>query len=361
MDGIDYISLDVPAIPADQVNELVAFHNSYYHTQRHSAQWIWQYQTHHAPKAVFTIARNEGRLIATQAMMPIPLRMGPVSILSSKSENTLLLPEYRGKGIMESLYEVAVAECGQKEISLIWGFTEAVKAFRRFGFSVLPAASFYRRIGRNPFVSLRHRLLKPASVKQKVASAAGYVLSLFKNWRAAPTPHVERLPGYRILQHRIDPRDLGRFKARSRQLFPQLISLELDSDYVEWRIRSHPFLKYTEYQVVWNKTLKAYAFVTQFQGTASVSELGAEGEYDATLLLARILEDYGNRCGEFSIMVNPGCPAALGIVAALRVLGFRFSDAWNLVVRDLSNDHRSHLSDLSNWNTSALWTEGYSM
>ena len=71
-----------------------------------------------------------------------------------------------------------------------------------------------------------------------------------------------------------------------------IVSLKLDMKYIDWRIRSHPFLKYQEYQVVSNSVLKAYAFVTLSDGNISISDIGSESEYACQLILSQIIKDY---------------------------------------------------------------------
>ena len=108
---------------------LVAFHNSYYGTDRTPEHWLWEYETYVPSKSVFACAEDSGKIIATQGMIPIPVQVGTGSVLSGKSESTLLLPAYRGSSLMADLYEYAVHNCGERGMQFLWGFTGAVKAF----------------------------------------------------------------------------------------------------------------------------------------------------------------------------------------------------------------------------------------
>ncbi len=137
--------------------DLVNFHNSYYGTRRKPEHWLWEYETYEPEKAVFVFAKDNGKLIATQGMIPIYMEVGTECVLSGKSENTLLLPPYRGTTTMRSLYEYAVENCVDCGMQFIWGFTGAVKAFEKFGFTNYPDIQMMVRPG-NIWVDIVSRI-----------------------------------------------------------------------------------------------------------------------------------------------------------------------------------------------------------
>jgi len=85
--------IDISLIRSEEILELVTFHNSFYRNHRKPEHWIWQYKTYQPDKVIFAVARDNGKLIATQAMMPVYMRVNDKPVLTGKSENTLLLKD----------------------------------------------------------------------------------------------------------------------------------------------------------------------------------------------------------------------------------------------------------------------------
>ena len=136
---------------------MVDFHNSYYGTKRRPEDWLWEYITYNPDKAVAVFATDSGKIIATQGMLPIYLVIGKKTVLAGKSESTLLLPTYRGTQIMQNLYEYAVGHCINNGMQFIWGFTGALTAFKKFGFTTYPDIQMMTRPG-NIWIGIHKRL-----------------------------------------------------------------------------------------------------------------------------------------------------------------------------------------------------------
>lgn len=352
---IDFTSLDL-----SQIIELVDFHNSYYGTSRKPEHWIWQYKTYEPSKAVFTTARHNGKLIATQAMMPIYMKVGDEPYLTGKSENTLLLPEYRGKKIMEDLYEYAVDLCRKLGIEFIWGFTPAAKAFRKFGFSVTPLTQTYWRPGINFFMGLFSYYQKPNPIWRKIAAMGKYGLEFLINIRRLVVPKMQVHPGYQEINERINLSQLNELFSKLNEVYPGLVSPHMDDKYIEWRIRNHPLFQYHEYQVRQNEELLAYAFVANFEGSILISDIASIAESATTYLLQRIVMKYRRYSGRFIFMINPKCCSQQNTVKIFNKFGFKAQSTNNLVFRDLSPSGTNEIP-LDKWNITGLWTEGYSM
>ncbi|MBK7966353.1 MAG: GNAT family N-acetyltransferase [Bacteroidetes bacterium] len=82
-------------------------------------------------------AFDKEELIGSQAAIPLNF-IGPEGkkLLTAKSEDTLLDPRYRGKGLFEKMYEVLFKECRSRGVVCIWGFTYAKKPFLKIGFQI---------------------------------------------------------------------------------------------------------------------------------------------------------------------------------------------------------------------------------
>ena len=358
---ISNISIDVKVLSKSQIQELLDFHNSYYGDNRIPEQWIWQYRTYNPDKVVFVVAHDDGKLIATQAMMPFYMNVGGERILTGKSENTLLLPEYRGKNIMENLYRYAIDRCKEIGMKTIWGFTPAVKAFQKFGFSTFSLPENHSRTGLNLFSCLASAFNQrgSSSLNRRLLSTAKNGFDYLRGLRYIP---FERLlnTSHRVIKLPVSEKytnDLDRLKQR------HLCSINpfLDDDFINWRIKKHPLFNYSEYRVIRSDILQAYAFVAeQKHGFVTISDIASTDKYSTRLLLHSIVKEHLKKAGKFRIIVNPKYALENEMLYNLRQLGFHKDSAFNLVVQDISGDNADKFKNLANWNITEFWTEGYS-
>jgi len=351
--------IDTTSVTLDQVFELVSFHNSNYGTNRKVDHWLWQYTGYDASKSVFTIARDHFKLIATQAMMPYYLTTKNGDILSGKSENTLLLLQYRNIGIMEKLYEYAVEYCGNCGMKLLWGFTPAVKAFSKFRFTSYEALETYEKPGLNFLYGIVSRFKQKDKAWRKYGSIGKYLVKYLLAIKRIP--EVEKKSGYEVSYERIGLNSFDKLYSRLRIQSPDMITLPYDERFLAWRIRRHPFFNYREYQVMHGKELRAYAFVVLNQGTLYISDLTSEDNHSTHILLYKILKDYFKYTEKFIIKVNPTDVLAQGEIMVLKKLGFIPCQTENLVLRLLSDENLEVFKTISNWHINGLWTEGYKM
>ena len=125
---------------ADDAPACNDFHNSYYGTSRTLAQWHWEFGRGPTDNGTipFVIALADGRVVGTQALIPIELVDSRGAYWSGKSEETLVAESMRGQHLFDRMYDVLLAEAQRRDIRFIWGFTPASHAFLRAGF-VIPA------------------------------------------------------------------------------------------------------------------------------------------------------------------------------------------------------------------------------
>ena len=105
---IDTINVDKTVI-----SQITEFHNQLYGDEKSVKDWEWQYSLYEPLHAIFTVLKNEDVIVATQAMMPIYIKIGFQTLLTGKSEDTLLHPEYRKKNLMAPFYEYNIKLCKQ--------------------------------------------------------------------------------------------------------------------------------------------------------------------------------------------------------------------------------------------------------
>ena len=120
----------------EDIVECNDFHNRAYGAKRSLAHWHWQFDQLLGGKRPFIVAKENGRVVGTQALMPITMLDPQGDILTAKSEETLVDPSMRGKGVFQNMYEPLMAFALEQGVQSIWGFTPANKAFEGIGFYV---------------------------------------------------------------------------------------------------------------------------------------------------------------------------------------------------------------------------------
>lgn len=75
-------------------------------------------------------------LVGTQGFIPYRGWWKDRAVLTSKSESTLVSPEYRGQKVFDRMYALGFDLCRQAGVDCIWGFTSAEKPFAKLGFDV---------------------------------------------------------------------------------------------------------------------------------------------------------------------------------------------------------------------------------
>lgn len=115
-----------------------ALHNKAYGVARNLDQWNWTFQNRLFPdlELPFIVAEDDGKIVGTQALIPIQMIDNDGVYWSAKSEETLVDINYRGHGLFEKMYEKAFEVAKKSNVQSIWGFTPARKAFLRVGFEI---------------------------------------------------------------------------------------------------------------------------------------------------------------------------------------------------------------------------------
>ncbi len=350
MNPTTYHTIDLPTIKPEQIDEILAFYNEGFGVRRTPAEWMWQYGTYKPDLTVFTVARHEGRIIATQAMMPIWLRVAGNRVLTGKAESTLLHPDFRGIKAMEPLYAYAIEECRGKGVKFLWAYTTAIRAARRWGYDNFPVTRQYLRPGFNFPVGFAARISTRAPLWRRAASGGKYALEYLRALTYASASRPPQPSGLVLSREPIQPKE-------TLELY---ITIDFDDGYLDWRLRKHPFRTYQDYQVRDRGTLRGYAWVSLFGGTLSISELWAETEEATALLMREIIADHARRSGQFMVMLNAESCQTAQTARVLTRFGFISKHAIPFINQDLSGGEYPEINDLANWNFSGLWTEGYS-
>lgn len=132
-------NIKISLLKESEIDDVVLFYNGIYKTDRDRKKFIWEFYDAPAGKSIYVIARDmtSNKIIGTQCAIPIELVLSDGrSILTAKSEDTLVDPEYRGLNIFENMYKLLFEACIRTGIRYIWGLTTAQKPFLRLGFEI---------------------------------------------------------------------------------------------------------------------------------------------------------------------------------------------------------------------------------
>lgn len=161
------------------------FHRDVGSQEASASTLLWQYCSKTLPMdGVIVGAFINGRLVGTQALIPLRAVMDGREILSAKSEHTLLDPACRGLGVFSAMYEVAFEWAAKEGIACIWGFTSAIKPFAAAKFQI-GQELFDEAIAVRPFSYLATRFLgfKPSAVTSNVQSPIRMPASAVGNFK----------------------------------------------------------------------------------------------------------------------------------------------------------------------------------
>jgi hypothetical protein len=119
-----------------------SFFNEVYKTNRSYESFKWEFLNGPCGAAIYVAAIDESikqelKIVGIQCAIPlIFVGNNDQKILTAKSEDTLVDPNYRGMQIFEKMYNLLFEECKKKGIKFIWGFTPAYKPFKKLGFNL---------------------------------------------------------------------------------------------------------------------------------------------------------------------------------------------------------------------------------
>lgn len=233
--------MQVEFLKDDDIEECNDFHNRAYGSNRTLKQWHWQFDPLLGGKRPFVVAKEGGRVVGTQALMPITMLDAAGELLTAKSEETLVNPSMRGKGVFQKMYEPLTAYAREQGVKAIWGFTPAHKAFEGIGFyvpdrtsqlvhplSVRAAAAFGDSVG----TGLRRVAMGAAIGAASLVSAARVALA------------SDRTSGIHLEVLEQPPAEAGAFCREFVRGWGGVTILR-DQAYLKWRYYDNPAVRAT--------------------------------------------------------------------------------------------------------------------
>jgi GNAT superfamily N-acetyltransferase len=340
-------------------------HNAEFGDHRTPEQWMWEYKGNTSDQSVFAVMKDSGKVVGTQGMIPIYLNIGGHRYLSGKSENTLLDVRYRGRGLSSVLYRSALSMCESKRMCCVWGFTpvaSAVNLLRSMGFTIYPnAVCQLTLILKMPDWQFMSSILHSRSnLVTRIARCLGVVL-LYLYSRTFICTNVCVGATFSLEEQVRTQIDIERIYERLREKVSDLIHIAQDEEYLSWRIANNPHHGYVTYFAYEGALLKGYCYVAfPNKREAYISDFTFEDYRTGEFLLTRILDTlHKRRSTSVSFAGNANNELSRNAFALLKKHGFVKVFSESFVLKQMSTDSPSFLTNIANWYLNGLWTEGY--
>lgn len=236
------------------------FHNRIYNKNRTMNQFLWEFHNCPHGKSIYVIATDDDKIVGTNCVIPIIVTNTRAElILTGKSEDTLVDPQYRGQNIFNNIYEFLFQQCANNGIKIIWGYTSAKKPFQKIGFQI-PFEHQQSLIVNSIIDSCRYLsvLNQNNRIIQKAQILALCILSKLKSLKGAFTV---QMPRFKIIEdHNITEQVSNLMEASCREN-PELFYIQQNKEFQQWRIYDNPNYHKVHTYGVYNSSDKLIALI----------------------------------------------------------------------------------------------------
>lgn len=323
---------------------------------------IFKWEYGHPEKVFGYIEDSNEKVVGTLGMIPIYLATKINLVLTAKAETGYLAASAQRQGLFRKLNTHVVDEARKNRIELIWGFTVSGPIFKKIDYITKNEFLFYSTL-QIRLNSISIKLIKPSNFIKYVRS---FIDSLKTNKFHYKTKSRinETLKGMLVEERLNDPDDIHVLYKRIRDENGDIVTIDMNRDYLSYRIDKNPFLKYKTYFVYdKNKNLLGYCFLTinEEKGRAFITDVTAlDRNMKEVLISIAIAEVMKNRRIKLIKMLgnilNPSIAEAFGI---LDQYGAIKNDSGLYLVLVPLNDKASQIIEkLENWYINGLWTQG---
>jgi GNAT superfamily N-acetyltransferase len=347
---------EVPGLSIAEAKDADASELARHHSFVDPGYFGWENRTYLPDKSVYVIAREDGRIVGSQELMPYRVDIGGETFLTGRSDRTLVLPHLRGKGVFPRLMERAVALGKGRGMRFVWGSTAATKAFLREGFCStsgfkghalkcldLPATLRYaakERRKKFKYLALAAVALRPASFSLSRAAA--------KRYRIAPEPEGEG--------------DLANLMRRVPGAVSDLVTIHQDEAFLCWTGEANPWRSWRRFFLYDGASLQGYfCLETDDRPMATIIDAAAADE-DAAKAIAdtACAEARRKGCSFVYFHYNARNAALAALARSFSRRGFvSFNAKGNLVVRVLDFPRPEVLGRIENFYITGLWYTCY--
>jgi hypothetical protein len=108
----------------EHIEEIISLHNSVFHTNVTPEIWKWKHLDNPftCSDPSISVALYNDRVVGANCFMPLELSYGKNIIKAVQSCDSMLLPEYRGKGLFFKIFRLGAEYYKEQGTSIIYGF-----------------------------------------------------------------------------------------------------------------------------------------------------------------------------------------------------------------------------------------------
>lgn len=353
-------------VATEDLDKLSSFHQQYYGPIRNSSTFRWQYKSLQTENSVLLSINDKDEILGSQGMIPIALKIGKSTVLSGKSESTLLHTKLRGSGMFKQIYEKAIELCIAREYKLIWGFTALTSAFKKVGFSVYENAikmSVFSVDKKYIYTKLNDgKKINNSILSLIIYSIVSYLLVLYAKTMCKlsifrTSLRFKKVKNYEIKNTLGRENDISTLYDSLVDALPDLIYIAPSKHYLDWRLTLNPAFKSRSLFVYQEDKLVGYLFLTDKNSLLEISDFTFTDSFGGDLLLKSIYTDILK-----SKMVyysgNAHNSLGLKVLKKLKWHGFLLKNrSSQFILRDLSFKD-DVIGDIKNWYINEMWSEG---
>ncbi len=226
-----------------QINEL---YNLVFSRNRAINEWGWEYMENPIHESFIYVLEDNNKIIAHFSLLPILLRYEGRAILSGKTENTMMHPEYRGRGLYKIFEKKCIQEAHRRGIILPWvTLSAATKTHIRAGYT--PVAPIVNYVKITDYYTLKKTFFNKLNkkIKNKFISETSslFVSSVFSLLMR------KKMKKQSILPQNLSIREITEFDSRFDGFWENNhkyygITIDRNSRYLNWRFARNPCLSY---------------------------------------------------------------------------------------------------------------------
>ncbi|GER60166.1 hypothetical protein ULMA_22740 [Patiriisocius marinus] len=237
-------------------NNIVVFYNRVNKTNRTIKEFCWLFNDGPFGKAVYVLAEDGEKIIGTNCVIPFHFILNGKIIKTGKSEDTLVDSDYRGQGVFYKIYDVLFEECKKANIEIIWGFTSALKPFKKLGFSIPFHIKQSTAVG-NVFKGYTFFTNKNSSFTQKSKYLGFVIASKAKNYLKSKS----KLSHYKIIENEDITNEIDEIIASYFSSNKNHFAILQNSDFQNWRVYDNPYYKEIKTFGFYDHTVKLMALI----------------------------------------------------------------------------------------------------
>ena len=226
------------------------FHNRLFGENRKLSQWRWAFadNTYDKTPTPYAIAEDNGKVVGTQAFIPIRLIDRNGIYWTAKSEASLVDSDYRGQQLFRKIYDLLFQYAEEHDFASVWGFTAATKALIPLKFAIPGITQqLFMPFSSGSVTPMLGKLSGdgPSGLRDKIKAATLRIGSRSAGMVSAVRVGLasRKLPsGLEIRTMRVPDAQAGELCQRFIKQWGGT-TIYRDSKYIKWRLFDNPYVK----------------------------------------------------------------------------------------------------------------------